>query len=225
MVIEWLDEGKKREAANFFHNKCGFSKAIGCIDGTHITIDPPAQNKDEYIDRKGNTTLCMQAICNEKKKFIHIFVGFPGSSHDSWVLQNSPVYENLPSLCGEYYLLGDSAYPCSEYLMTPYKDNGHLTRQQKYYNSKLSKGRVAIEHSFGLLKQRFRQLYYCKLRGIKKLCHFIRACCVLHNLANEDDIEYSPESEVVESNENEPTVSSRRNLRRDLICDELFSNR
>ncbi|XP_017485829.1 PREDICTED: putative nuclease HARBI1, partial [Rhagoletis zephyria] len=99
-VIKWPSEVKKREAANFFNNKCGFSKAIGCIDGMHITIDPPAENKDEYIDRKGNMCLCVQAICNDEKKFIDVFVGFPGSSHDSWVFQNSPTYENLSSLCG-----------------------------------------------------------------------------------------------------------------------------
>lgn len=46
-----------------------------------------------------------------------------------------------------------------------------------------------IEHSFGILKLRFRQLYYCKLRGTKALCHFIRACFVLHNLCKFSDLE------------------------------------
>lgn len=46
-----------------------------------------------------------------------------------------------------------------------------------------------VEHTFGILKQRFRKLYYCKLKGISYLCHFIRACCVLHNLSHESDLE------------------------------------
>ncbi|XP_036342426.1 protein ANTAGONIST OF LIKE HETEROCHROMATIN PROTEIN 1-like [Rhagoletis pomonella] len=141
----WPTEDKKRESAFVFSRKCGFAKAIGCIDGTHIVIDPPAEQKDDYIDRKGNITLTMQAICNENKKFMNIFVGFPGSSHDSWVFQNSPIFQKLSSYCGDYYLLGDSAYPCTQYVITPYKDNGHLTPAQKNFNVKLSSGRVAIE--------------------------------------------------------------------------------
>lgn len=119
-------------------------------------------------------------------------------------------------------MLGDSAYTCNKYLVTPYKDNGHLTRAQKLFNIKLSSGRVRIEHSFGILKQRFRQLYYCKLRGIKKLCHFIRACCVLHNLADEDDIEFILETSPEENDEypGHDEVSKGNNVR-DPICENM----
>ncbi|XP_036346393.1 putative nuclease HARBI1, partial [Rhagoletis pomonella] len=148
----WSDKKHVRSRSILSH--------ASCIDGTHNQIDPPKRPKDDYINRKGITSICLQAICNEKKKFINIFVGYPGSSHDSWVLQNSTIYDKLPSYCGDYYVLGDSAYPCKKYLVTPYRDNGHLTNAQKYFNLNLSSGRIAIEHSFGMLKQRFRQLYY-----------------------------------------------------------------
>lgn len=124
----------------------------------------------------------------------------------------------------DFYLLGDSAYPCSQHLLTPYKDNGHLSRAQKNFNMKLSSGRVCIEHSFGMLKQRFRQLYYCKLEGIKKLCHFIRACCVLHNIANDDDLMFCPEDKEEEEenfNHKQSEDRSNGNLIRDNICREL----
>lgn len=118
-IIKWPNENQKQETARFFKNKAGIPKAIGnvyahvscnfksvffftkgCIDGTHIVIDPPDKSKDDYIDRKGLTSLVLQAICNEQKKFINIFVGFPGSSHDSWVLQNSPIHSQLTAVCG-----------------------------------------------------------------------------------------------------------------------------
>lgn len=41
----------------------------------------------------------MQGICDENKQFIDVFIGFPGSTHDSRVLRNSPVFsciENIP---------------------------------------------------------------------------------------------------------------------------------
>lgn len=121
-------------------------------------------------------------------------------------------------------MLGDSAYPCLKNLMTPYKDNGRLTAAQINFNTKLGAGRVAIEHSFGILNQRFRQLFYCKLKGAKKLCHFIRACCVLHNIANEDDLHFI----TVSSDDGDTNICNSRisengsNLRNE-ICLELQS--
>ncbi|XP_036322314.1 putative nuclease HARBI1 [Rhagoletis pomonella] len=194
----------------------------GCIDGMHIRIDPPSKGKDDYIDRKGITSICLQAVCNENKKFLNIFVGYPGSCHDSWVFKNSTLYNKLPSYCKDYYLLGDSAYPCNKYLITPYKDNGHLTNANKLFNIKLSSGRIAIEHSFRILKQRFRQLYHCKLRGMKKLCHFVRACCVLHNIADEGDLEFTAEA-TPELNEEIAVHGevARGNSVRDSICRDI----
>lgn len=91
-------------------------------------------------------------------------------------------------IAGDGFLLADSAYPCLTNLMVPYKDYGHLTRAQHRFNKKLSSCRVVIEHSFGDLKQRFRQLYYLKLRNIVRIVQIIQACCVLHNLSNANDL-------------------------------------
>ncbi|XP_017491414.1 PREDICTED: uncharacterized protein LOC108379568 [Rhagoletis zephyria] len=99
-VIKWPTEDKKRATSEFFNRKCFFSKAIGCIDGTHIRIDPPKTGKDDYIDRKGITSICLQGICNEDIKLINIFVGYPGSSYDSWVFTNSTIYDKLSSYFG-----------------------------------------------------------------------------------------------------------------------------
>lgn len=126
-------------------------------------------------------------MCDHTKKIRDVFIGFPGSVHDSRVFQASPLSESLHLKCQDAYILGDSGYPCLRHLLTPYRDRGNLTARQQNYNLKLSKNRYVIEHCFGLLKQKFRQLYHLKLRGIPHIVHFIRACCVLHNLALEDD--------------------------------------
>ncbi|XP_037931684.1 protein ALP1-like [Teleopsis dalmanni] len=204
-IIAWPSTSKKEEA-NI--NTCYFA---GCLDGTRITIDPTGDRKDDYIDRKGNISLCLQAICDENRKFISIFVGHPGSCHDSWVLQNSPIYMRLPSKCGEYYLLADSAYPCTQHIITPYKDNGRLTRAQNNFNRKLGSGRILIENAFGILKQRFRQL----------LCHFIRVCCVLHYLANGNDLEFTFSEQSEEDNDVNNQIPFRSSIVRDSICNEL----
>lgn len=68
-------------------------------------------------------------------------------------------------------------------MLTPFRNNRHLIKEQKKINKKLSTCRVSIEHAFGQLKQRFRQLCQVKMRNIERICHFIRSCCTLHNLA------------------------------------------
>lgn len=141
----------------------------------------------------------MQAVCDSRHKIIDVFIGFPGSVHDARVFRSSPLFNTLEEKCGENYILGDSAYPCLRNLLTPYKDTGALTNVQKQYNKKLSHCRVVIEHTFGILKQKFRQLYHLKLRDITVICHFIRACCVLHNMSIEDDtVDYEFEMAVDE---------------------------
>lgn len=36
-------------------------------------------------------------------------------------------------------------------LMTPFKDNGHLRRDQREFNRKLRKTSIVVEHAFGIL--------------------------------------------------------------------------
>jgi hypothetical protein len=83
-----------------------------------------------------------------------------------------------------------ASYPVLPHLLTPFKDRGQLSRAQINYNGKLSSNRYVIR----LLKQKFRQLYHLKLRKLEDMVHFIRACCVLHNMALDDDFPLNEEN-------------------------------
>lgn len=80
------------------------------------------------------------------------------------------------------HLVGDSAYPCLPHLMTPYRDNGHLTLQQRNYNYKLSRVRSTVERSLALLKQRFRCLKFLDIQRLDWAPKYIVVCAVLHNI-------------------------------------------
>ncbi|EFN60761.1 Putative nuclease HARBI1, partial [Camponotus floridanus] len=163
----------------------------GAIDGSHIRIDKLTEDLDSYINRKQYFSLHMQGTVDHKMKFIDVFIGYPGSVHDTRVFKNSPLRNDLHEFCGNnYLLLGDSAYPCLKELIVPYRDNGHLTHAQRSFNQKLSSCRVIIENAFGYLKQRFPQLYHFKLRDIVRMVYVIHACCVLHNIANMENLQY-----------------------------------
>nr|CAI5817044.1 unnamed protein product [Callosobruchus analis] len=185
-VIKWPTEDEKKNIEEHFRTQ-GFPNVIGAIDGTHIQIDRPENDPESYINRKGYYSIQMQVVCDHTCKILDVFVGYPGSVHDSRVYRNSPLKQNLQQKCGRCFLLGDSGYPLENNLLTPYKDRENLTRRQRNYNVKLSKNRCVIEHCFGILKQKFRQLYHIKLRNVRTIVHFLRAACVLHNIALEDN--------------------------------------
>lgn len=77
---------------------CFFSVA-GSIDGSYIRIDKPSEDPVAYINRKHYFSVHMQGTVNEKKKFLDVFVGYPGSVHDARVFANSSLAEDLPALC------------------------------------------------------------------------------------------------------------------------------
>ncbi|KAM7303821.1 protein ALP1-like [Ixodes scapularis] len=136
----------------------------------------------------------MQAICDSDRKFLDVFLGHTGKTHDVQAFRRSFVLDDLPQICegDKYHILGDAAYPLREYLLTQFRNYGKLVPDEVNYNLKLSQTRVRIENAFGLLKGRFRQLLYLEFWSVNKATQFILACCVLHNLcidAGDTDID------------------------------------
>ena len=92
-----------------------------------------------------------QAVATYDLRFLDIFVGWPGRSHDAKVYRNNPLYRTLPArlrrppgrLVKSYHQVGDSAYPLTPQLMTPYRNlpNAPLNRAQKKFNQHLSSKR------------------------------------------------------------------------------------
>lgn len=160
-----------------------------------------------------------------------------GSNHDSTVLRRSEVWNYLnvnfnEKFPGNTHLLGDKAYPCLPQLLTPFRDNGHLTDAQRHFNFLLSRTRNCIERAFCLLQKRFRRLkdlldVHC-LNWIPK---YVIACCVLHNICiMQGDLMAMDEFVDNENNmdENiEPYIGNIRprllqgQMKRNLLCQEL----
>lgn len=186
--IKWTNDEEKKNISSNFKTKHGFDGVIGLIDGSHIKINKP---HEVYINRKGYHSILLQGIVNHQKLFLDVYCGEPGSLHDARLLRKSKIYEKAedPTFFGNYYLLGDSAYPVLSWLIPPFKDTGFLSREQKEFNYKLSATRVTIENAFGLLKGHFRCLGHFENFNIKFIVKIIVATCVLHNICIlEDDL-------------------------------------
>lgn len=181
--IFWPKIADMQIVVDSFAERNGFPGIVGALDGTHIEIKTPGVNGASYINRKGYASLQLQAVCNHEMIFTDVFAGFPGSCHDARVLRNSDLWEDGLQLCNNVNnILADAAYPLRRWLMTPYRDNGHLTPQQKRFNFNLSVNRVVIERAFGLLKGRFRRLRFLDTQKIETAVDVIVVCCILHSI-------------------------------------------
>ena len=150
------------------------------MDGTHVAILTPAvESKADYFSRKQKHTVNTQAVIGSNLEFLSVATGYPGSLHDARVLRNTEIFhrcENGQILTSPIdviegikvrpLLIGDSAYPLSEWLIKPYRYNANLTPEQKLFNRRLSGARSTVERAFGLLKARWRCL-------LKRLDHEI----------------------------------------------------
>jgi len=157
-----------------------FPGVIGCVDGTYIPMTGKSGTKrDAYICRKGYPAMHVQIVSDNNLKILDITAGHPGSVHDARVFRNSKLYQHLQTLPPNFHVLGDSAYPLESYIMTPYKDNGHLTAEQKKYNAIHSSSRCCVERCIGLLKGKFRRLKNFDAKDDILMCKLIVSSAVI----------------------------------------------
>lgn len=181
-VIVWPSPQEMTEIKDMYFELKNFTGVVGMIDGSHIQIHQPSERGYDYYNRNSYYSIVLQAVVREDRRFTHIYTGWPGKVHDARIFRNSPLYDHGANLCGDGHLLGDSAYPNLPFLLTPYRDNGHLTPTQKRYNSVHSAIRVTVENAFGILKGRFVRLKYINQKKIETIVSTIVTACVLHNI-------------------------------------------
>ena len=115
--------------------------------------------------------------------FTNVVARWPGSTHDSHIFRTSAVGRQLEGgshRLEEGVLLGDSDYPCTPFLTTPYSEPQSSSPEQ--FNHAHKTTCCVIERSFGLLKRRFHILHSEIRMSPDRVCTIIAACFVLHNI-------------------------------------------
>jgi hypothetical protein len=59
------------------------------IDTTSISIKQPLRHLAAYTDPKSKTSVKIQAVCDSRKLFLDVSVGWPGSMHDAQIYNMS----------------------------------------------------------------------------------------------------------------------------------------
>ncbi|VDI13886.1 Hypothetical predicted protein [Mytilus galloprovincialis] len=122
---------------------------------------------------------------SKRGRFTNISARWPGSAHDSHVFRTSAIGQHLENGyrgIGQGVLLGDSGYPCRQFLLTPYRQPA-AGRGQARFNRRHCSTRSTIERTFGIWKKRFHILGSEIRMKPDKACRIIIACGILHNIA------------------------------------------
>lgn len=170
------------------------------------------EHSEFFRNRKGYFSINTQVVCDSANRIMDIVARWPGSAHDSYIFSNSAIrtkFEN--GEFGNAVILGDSAYPLTNYLMTPLAVP--QTRAAEKYNWSHIRTRTVVERTFGIWKRRFPILCVgirCKLALAQKI---IIATAVLQNiivfLRDENDNAFDDEN-VLEINQEEDDVANEQ---------------
>ena len=185
------------EIMDSFEETWQFPCAFGAVDGCHLPIKCPTgglESAKEFHNFKNFYSVVLMAVVDSKKRFMWASSGFPGNSHDSIILQSTTFFQKmsngnyLPPYCAKDKevnlcpcLLGDSAFPFLPWLLKPYS-GAILSKEERYFNYRLSRARMVVEGAFGLLKGRWRVLLRkseCQIETVKSMS---LASIVLHNI-------------------------------------------
>ena len=118
-----------------FEEFSALANIVGTIDGSHVRIKAPPNSAADYFSRYQQHDFIVQAVVNGNKIFTDFACGFPGSMHNARVLRGSGIFTraergeifiaaivHVPGREITPYLVGDSAYPLSPWLMKPYPE-------------------------------------------------------------------------------------------------------
>ena len=186
----------KRLAENMFQrSQQTISRCIGALDGMCVRINKPREsdvdNPLHFLNRKGFFSINLQAICDADRKFIWYSMDTAGGTHDSLAFKLSDLGMKLDEngIKEGYWIAGDDAYACSEWLLCPYsKQSCRGYQERDDFNFYQSRCRINIECAFGMLVHRFgvlRRPMRCKLSEVTVVV--VVVCMKLHNLCIDDN--------------------------------------
>lgn len=231
--IYWPNETERLKIISDTFDELPF--CIGYIDGTEIKLaESPIENHTSYFSRNHIYSIKAQVVCDFKRKIRHVVVGHPGSWHDARIYRNSSLCLHKEQYFSSHqWIAGDSAYPLSTTVITPYRSNARQLDMNSRiaFNLRHSKYRVRVEHCFGLLKERFCSLKQLRMRladkkSHKLCCDWFLICCILHNIliddsSSLDDKNLFQETTVQDSSDPEDSNNSGE-IKRQAIYSLMF---
>lgn len=178
-----------------FRNK--FPHACGSMDGKYIVIESPPHSGSEYYNYKRTFSIVLLALVDSNYKFIFVDIGSQGRISDGGVYNNSLLWQknirneiNFPeqfplpaannNISLPYVFLADGAFAYT-HVMKPYPGNHEIGSPKRIFNQHLSRARVVVENTFGILSSVFRIFRRPINLKIETVNDITTTCVLLHN--------------------------------------------
>jgi hypothetical protein len=190
--VRWPSQSERRAISRRMEQR-GFPGCVGFIDGTTIPLaQKPAVDGDCYYDRKHRYSVNAQVVCDDRRRIINFFSGWPGSSADSTVYKemslSKDTYKRLFFDEGQY-IIADSAYPADythSTVLPSYKSNMKGSDIEDF-NTCVANLRVVNEHTIGVLMGRWASLREIRIQvnqkeDMERVMLWFKGCVILHNM-------------------------------------------
>ncbi|KAE8953824.1 hypothetical protein PR002_g32261, partial [Phytophthora rubi] len=142
-----------------------------------------------YFDRKSRYSINGQIVCDDNRRIIAFYAGWPGSCCDSTVYKKLQLAKDSKKphffSPGEY-LIGDSAYPA---------DRGYNTLAPAYRKNMKGTDIEAFNTCIAHLN---------KKEDMERILQWITACVVLHNMLLSQNDDWTSDDESSNEDSDEP---------------------
>ncbi|KAK7877296.1 hypothetical protein WMY93_031988 [Mugilogobius chulae] len=133
--------------ANGFWTRWNFPNCLGAINGKLVNIIAPAHSGSQWVMEDGRSS--------DGGLFTSSDLGRGMESGTLHVSPSAPL-PGAPHLGpAPFVMVGDAAFPLKTYLMRPYPAHD-LTHDKRIFNYRLSRARMTVECTFGILSSRWR---------------------------------------------------------------------
>ena len=189
LVCQWPDEVERGHLAALNWIKYKMPMCLGAIDGTLVKIKGYQPNRKELNCRKSHFAYNVLLVCDFNGLIRFYVCGSPGAMSDVTIYEESDLFANLAEwlknsnrLTHPFYLISDKGIPNTDYIVTPFPDDGRLSAQQLRFNYIVQSARSIIERVNGIFKQRYQILNrVLAVNTERKAQSVIKACLALYN--------------------------------------------
>ncbi|XP_071530041.1 uncharacterized protein [Panulirus ornatus] len=187
MYLKWPPVEERVQIAEIIKQDCGFPGVFGAMDASLIHMMPPAGTDKynyAYVNEEADTrcAFVLQFIIDHRLIFRDIHLDSPKTGTRIQVFQESDawlVIQNLTS--AETHLVAPAVYPLAPAIMTPHMTE-MLSYQEALYNENHQEAHKLTTNAMTVFKSRFRRMQMLDDR-VATSAKFVKATCVLHNIA------------------------------------------
>ncbi|XP_042205525.1 protein ANTAGONIST OF LIKE HETEROCHROMATIN PROTEIN 1-like isoform X2 [Homarus americanus] len=185
MNMPRLDE--RLVIAEAIKNVSGFPGVMGAMDAALIHMrTPPGPEKQDYCYDKSKAgfkcAFVLQFIVDQRLIFRDIHLDAPSAGPRIQIFQESGAWFTLQNLTSsETHVVAPAVYPLAPAIMTPHM-NDVLSYQEALFNENHREALKLAANAMALFKSRFKRMQQLD-RHVENNSKFVRASCILHNIA------------------------------------------